>query len=157
MLIHLIGELNPYGADPDYALYDEPRAASGWRLRELIFGIPRRRYLDPETFRRQNLCVGEWSRIAARQAMQTVMDGVSPGDLVIGLGRRVTSSHVWTDPPRPFDRRPLPSRRAIFLSLPHPSGLCREWNDPYAITRARRILAELAPHVEWGLLDGGPR
>lgn len=41
-----------------------------------------------------------------------------------------------------------------FVLLPHPSGLCREWNDPSAVTRARRVLEFVAPDVPWGDAEG---
>lgn len=35
-------------------------------------------------------------------------------------------------------------------ALPHPSGLCRAWNDPAAAGRARDLLRGCAPEIPWG-------
>lgn len=82
--------------------------------------------------------------------MERIVDGVSPGDLIIALGRRVAETHHKRL--RPFEHGDLLARRARMLALPHPSGLCREWNDPAAIHRAREILRSLAASVPWGEL-----
>ena len=42
----------------------------------------------------------------------------------------------------------------FLVSLPHPSGLCRAWNEPSAVARARDILRRACPDVPWGELDG---
>jgi hypothetical protein len=49
----LVGEVNPYGGDPYYALYPAPDGCSGHRLCYLILGMRREDYL--ESFERINL------------------------------------------------------------------------------------------------------
>jgi hypothetical protein len=39
----LLGEANPYGGDPRYALYPEPEGSSGWRLCHMVMGLGARR------------------------------------------------------------------------------------------------------------------
>jgi len=155
-VIHLVGELNPYGEDPRFALYDEPIGASGHRLREYILGIPRRVYLADSLFTRQNLCVGHWHRETARARMEILIDSLTSGDLVVTLGRRVAQARQsqYVPTPRPWEVQKVVSRGSLLLALPHPSGLCREWNDPAAARRARDILRSVAPHVRWGELNG---
>ena len=147
-LVHLVGELNPYGADPSYALYPEPRGASGHRLREFVLGVSTSVYMSDRVFTRRNLCVAHWSRVVARAAAERLVDELIVGDVIVALGRRVTMS--FTQQPRPFERLPIISRGATIVSLPHPSGMCREWNDPRAALRARDLLRSVAPSVPWG-------
>jgi hypothetical protein len=45
--ILLVGETNPYGGDPRYALYNEPSNSAGGRLQRLIFGIGGRQWYLP--------------------------------------------------------------------------------------------------------------
>lgn len=60
----LVGEANPYGGDPAYALYPYPRGCSGHRLCEKVMGLTDREYLD--CFERVNLCPTKWSMRQAR-------------------------------------------------------------------------------------------
>ena len=53
----LVGEVNPYGADPRMALYHLPRGASGDRLREIL-GLDDATYI--RRLSRVNLCTGRW-------------------------------------------------------------------------------------------------
>jgi hypothetical protein len=153
----LVGELNPHGADPRLVLYHLPRHSSGNRLR-LILGLTDLEYhrlLD-----RVNLCDGRWSAGAARERLTALVDARAPGGVVVLLGARVRATarrlvrdtfgvdfkmdffsvvDAWSGPRH---------RRLVYL--PHPSGLNRLWNEPGSVTRARRLLAEVAPWVHWG-------
>ena len=66
--ILLVGESNPYGADPEFALFPLPERASGARLQEIL------RLSTGEYLRRHdrvNLCAeGKWSGPLARQSAQ---------------------------------------------------------------------------------------
>lgn len=145
VLVVLVGELNPYGTDGRYALYDEPTNASGYRLRRLVLGLPRRVYLGP-AIRRHNLCVGRWSMPAARDAAARLHEPYPEATFVL-LGRKVAAAfgfaHVAAFS-RAEDR---------YVLIPHPSGLCREWADPQAVPRVRALLAEAVPGIPWGWLD----
>jgi hypothetical protein len=162
----LVGELNPFGADPRHALYHLPRRSSGNRLRCLLglTDLEYHRLLD-----KANLCDGKWSAKAARERLASLVDARAPGGVVVLLGARVRSVA------RRFlrERFPRDAQRVdyetdffsslkvgsgpeyrIYVGLPHPSGLCRAWNEPGSVTRARRLLTMLAPWVAWGTCEG---
>src|SRR5271154_3443225 len=81
-----VGENNPYGAAPEFALYCYPPGCAGYRLRR-IFGLPQHQYL---ALHRTNLCVGDWSKARAQQrAAELLSPGVS-WDVIVLLGRKVT-------------------------------------------------------------------
>ena len=122
----LVGELNPYGEEPEYALYPSPEGSAGYRLCCMIFGMRRLDYL--RTFERVNLCVGEWSMRAARARATQLAD--DDDNMLVLLGARVASA--FDLPYRPFE-----TFGEDMLVLPHPSGLCRVWNEPDAVLRAR--------------------
>lgn len=132
----LVGEANPYGADPAFALYPLPERASGWRLATLVMGVEPREYL--RRFDRVNLCPQRWSKPLAEFSAQRIMAG--DARVVVMLGAKVT---------RAFRLEYLPFTMTCdsdFLSgkkyvcLPHPSGLCRAWNAPGAFEAARGVL-----------------
>ena len=60
----LLGEYNPYGPSPEFALYCYPPGCSGYRLRRIL-GLPQHQYLD---LHRKNLCDGAWSMKSAQGA-----------------------------------------------------------------------------------------
>lgn len=139
MRIILVGEVNPYGMDPNFALYHLPRHASGNRLREHL-GLSD---VDYEGLLKANLCDGKWSMKAAR-----VMAGkiyTATDDVAVMLGSKVRSAFEnFCFVPKFFERH------LRLVSLPHPSGLNRLWNEPGARGRARAIMHEVAPEVPWG-------
>jgi hypothetical protein len=124
----LVGELNPYGADPDFALYPSPPGCAGDRLCRLVMELGKEEYL--ERFDRVNLCEGKWMmRIARIEAYKITKSEVSK---VVLLGRKVATA---------FDCELQPFRHdSRFVALPHPSGLCRAWNESGAFRRAREAL-----------------
>lgn len=143
----LVGELNPYGIDPKYALFDLPQRASGHRLRTLVLGVERRTYMS---FKRHNLCTGSYSKREAEQEAGRlyleVYDSRKVSDAVfVLLGRKVATA-FGCGSMNPF------TREGRWVLLPHPSGLCREWNVPGAYARAQDVLREAAPDVPWGEL-----
>lgn len=143
----LVGELNPYGADPRLALFDEPAHSAGGRMRRLICG------LHPSTYRalsRYNLCVGTWdSSRALAKALH--LQRSCRGRLLILLGRKVSAS-FGLHRVAPFTLvRPDDDTR--MLLLPHPSGRCRVWSDPQALLLARGALQRACPEVQWGEAD----
>lgn len=139
--VWLIGENNPYGPDPRYALYCEPPESAGGRLCYRILGMTERDYL--RSFERRNLLAQDrWSIPAARTAAAELALALQPSDRVVLLGRKVFDA--W----RPRSLKPwapFEIRDDYFLLLPHPSGLSRAWNDPSAIGRARDAVLRLAP------------
>lgn len=149
MRVWLIGENNPYGNDPRYALYPEPEHSAGGRLCRLIMGMDVRTYL--RTFERRNLLQApRWSAPLARAAAARFLeeDLAQPAKVIL-FGRKVFDAfdgagafvrdgwQAW----EPF------TTRFEFLILPHPSGLSRAWNEPGAFLRARQAVAEFAPEL----------
>lgn len=152
----LVGELNPYQDRRAFDLYDEPERSAGGRLRRLVLGVHRETYF--RRFARHNLCVGKWSAPAAR-ARATELSREYPTQVFVLLGRKVQEAfgvsgaeryscvsgwNVMTLPLASDATEP----RAVLL--PHPSGRCREWNDPSAFERARRVLLEACPGLPLG-------
>lgn len=125
-----VGELNPYGADPFFALYHLPRNASGNRLREIL-GLT-----DVEYYKlaKVNLCTGRWSMPAARRAAAELLIKYS---VIVCLGGKV---RLAFNAPPPFCSEA--GRFVKLISLPHPSGMNRMWDEPGARERARALLAE---------------
>lgn len=143
----IVGEHNPLSSDPEHALYDLPVGCSGHRLRTRILGLSRASYHDPGLVRRVNLYDSADASVARgeRRAERIVAAG-SLYSVVVLLGVKVRAAFGG----RPEFFRSEVRGRATLLSLPHPSGLCHEWNDECAATVARVTLRELAPHVPWG-------
>ncbi len=142
----LVGELNPFGGDPAFALYPAPDGCSGHRLCCLILGMQRRTYIY--AFDRCNLCVGKWSLPEARKAAQAIWDKPSAPRVVL-CGAKVAKA--WSVPFVPFEI----SEGGTVLVLPHPSGMCRLWHKPGAVQRARAAVASFLPELagELGMGD----
>ena len=152
----LVGEMNPYGTAPTFALWDEPADASGARLRQILG-------LRSDTYRalhRANLCAGRWELPVARGRASRLVacDPSRPWEVVVMLGRKVASafryrgaffSAQYPSAAPGLQGRPEPT----LVSLPHPSGLCRLWNEPSAAQAARSLLRKVAPDVHWGAAD----
>lgn len=140
----LVGEQNPYSLDPDAALLPVPRQSAGARLARIL-GLSRSEYL--RRFRRANLVDGTgWSERLAEEKARWVL-GRDQGAIVL-LGRRVARTFrraAAYEGVGPCPDEPFFTREGRFYLLPHPSGLCRAWNDPGAAERARRLLVEFLP------------
>ena len=155
-----MGEVNPLGSDPRHALYHLPRTSSGNRLR-CILGLTDLEY--HQLLDKVNLCEGQWS---ARQAPAHLAELVlSRRGVIVLLGARVrdAAQRMSRLASSSLDlQAAVPDREVEFFSrvtlgsgvvlacLPHPSGLCRLWNEPGAAARARALLREVAPQVPWG-------
>lgn len=141
----LIGEANPYGSDPYFALYPEPEGSAGHRLCHLVLGFEHAAaYL--RAFGRANLCRRDWNMKAARQSAVNMRE-VTNFQAVL-LGRKVAAAFRCEDVPPFTVHRPwgdnFPNRWMVVL--PHPSGLCREWNGPAAFLRARELVQSVYPY-----------
>jgi hypothetical protein len=141
----LVGEANPYGADPYYALYPLPERASGHRLCTLIMGLGHGEYL--RSFERVNLCPQRWSAPVARARATEIMNG--DHEKVVLLGKKVAEAFGFkdrapftVDSETKFASSSGEWRARIYVLLPHPSGLCRAWNAPGAFLRARTALQD---------------
>lgn len=148
----LLGEANPYGPNPEFALYCHPPNCSGHRLR-LILGLPEDDYLD---LHRKNLCNGDWSMKSAQTRASELLSPEAPWRIIVLLGRKVTRAFEKLA----LDNVPLDafSTRVCcpgitLVSLPHPSGRNAALWSPRERERARQILRGLAPEVPWGSTD----
>ncbi len=130
----LVGELNPYGPDETFALYPSPRGSAGQRLAEFVMGLDRADYL--RRFDRANLCTFKWSVPAARERAGELLQRDNP--VLVLLGAKVAGAFGQIFEPFTVRRTALASRTLVVL--PHPSGLCRVWNEPNAVARARAAL-----------------
>lgn len=135
----LVGESNPYGGDPAFALYPAPDGCSGHRLATLILGMSRKDYLD--SFERVNLCVGKWSIGAARERVCELRRGDSLRFVL--CGRKVSDAFGVTFAPH----NAFWCGGDHFAVIPHPSGLCRLWNEPRAFEKARSAVLIVAPEL----------
>lgn len=142
--VWLIGESNPYGSDPSFALYPLPERASGGRL-AAILGLSADEYL--RAFVRRNLIDGpKWSAPAARVSARQMIVAAGDGAALVLLGARVASAFGV-----PF----IPLATSIYLRpvnirllvIPHPSGLNRAWHNPTTAPRVRAAVLALLPQV----------
>lgn len=137
-----VGELNPYGADPYYALYPAPDGCSGERLCRFVLGLGRAEYLD--RFDRANLCEGKWAIGMARErAAEIWQEAVAlERPAVVILGRKVAEAfEELLDIHPPFSSA-ISADGIRIVWLPHPSGLCRVWSEDGAVEKARAVLAK---------------
>ena len=141
----------------------QPAGVAGCRLRSQILALSRLTYLS---IWRANLCSPTWNRAAAIERAAELVVGTGdahPWNLVIMLGRKVADAvdaalrretkrqggaPGWRDI-EPFESAPLGVGRTL-VSLPHPSGRCRDWNDPANYARARELLRTVAGAIPWG-------
>lgn len=133
-----VGEHNPYGEHPEYAMYPVPAASSGGRLAVLLG-------LNPETIEcswRANLCPRGWLAAEALRRMRLLLAG--PWGRYVLCGSRVRGALLKARDLAPATK----SQAAVaawtingkrFLAIPHPSGRSRRWDDPGVrdATRAR--------------------
>lgn len=134
----LVGELNPYGPDPRWALWPDPPGCAGGRLCHVVLAMEVLRYLD--TFDRVNLCTGRWSKADAQDAARRVMRGWGR---IVALGAKVAGA--FGVPFEPFTVKSLSvdQDECIVAVLPHPSGRSRIWNGVGSYQRARDTVASL--------------
>ncbi len=148
--IVLVGESNPYGSDPRYALYDEPRGAAGHRLRTLIFGVRRATYAR---FHRANLCDWEWILSVAKAKVKRLCADLPTATFVL-CGKKVQNAFNFRYEREPFstwEEAGDPEYDGLkFVLIPHPSGRNREWNREGSFERARVLLRAARPDVPWG-------
>jgi hypothetical protein len=138
--VTLVGEANPYGGDPYYALYPHPEGCSGWRLCCLVLGMRRVDYLA--AFDRVNLCPRDWDGRQARSAADAL---TLEGKRLVLCGAKVC--RAFSVPYVPFcAARGFPTQSGA-LVLPHPSGLCRKWNEAGSYQRAREAVEAFAPEL----------
>ncbi len=139
-----IGEANPYGAHPRYALGDEPATSAGGRLRRKILGVRSATYLACE---RLNLCPTVWNREQARVRAARLLDTRS-GEVLILLGRKVADAFGLSDVPAFGTRQLIGGPKCVVL--PHPSGRNAAMWSAEGIRRARTAIRAACPEFPLG-------
>jgi hypothetical protein len=140
---YLVGESNPYGADPSFALYPSPHGCAGWRLAHIILGMTDAQYLA--SFNRRNLLTrGRWSVPRAREAAQVLAaEARDAGAPLILLGANVADAFGCARSPGMAMGRVQDASGQVRVLIPHPSGRCRVWSYPGAIAQARSLVLAL--------------
>lgn len=116
----LIGETNPYGSAPEFALYPLPKGCSGWRLCRLVMGLEMRQYL--RAYDRANLLTGKWSLPAARySARQILLSSSAPAFILCGA--KVAAAFGLAFEPFSLLRRETPAMRAADPDAPSENPL----------------------------------
>lgn len=133
----LIGEMNPLSVHPRHALFPFPVNCTGWRLCHKILEMDTGAYV--RAFERRNLCVGKWSMEDARKRAFEIERESREVSLVL-LGRKVATAFGYGKVE--FFKTVVHNGR-VLLFLPHPSGLCRVWNEPGSYQRARDLVLSL--------------
>jgi hypothetical protein len=151
MNVLLVGEDNPFSADPEFALYSSPDGCSGHRLMKIL-GLPEDQYL---ALHRTNLCAsGAWSMVEARRRARLLSaDRSAPWRTIVLLGRKVADAFDYEQPFFTSGIEPHTTAWPVpitYVSLPHPSGRNQRLWTSGARDRAREILRELAPSAAWG-------
>lgn len=134
----LVGEVNPYNVDPQWALWPSPVNSSGWRLCKKILGMSKQSYI--RSFERVNLCLGFWSIKNAKEQARLLQKEFD-GPMVL-LGSKVCEAFGVAYQPFAVQTSFLGADREILI-LPHPSGKCFAWNDPSAAERARSLVQQM--------------
>jgi hypothetical protein len=135
----LIGEDNPYGSDPRFALYPRPTFSAGGRLCHRILRLTEKEYI--RDFERVNLCGGKWSMKEARKKAEELSNTRPPDAPFVLLGTKVAKAFGARFEPFTFAAQLLGEgvHRPLII-LPHPSGLNRLWNGIDSFEKAREIL-----------------
>ncbi len=146
--ITVVGMNNPQSTRPEHALWTQPDGCTGhrlWLLATSLTGISQEDWLAVAD--RRNLCVGEWSREAARAQADAWREELADRTVIMLGSEVLCTMRDWNDP---ADRllRPLEwhHSRDWFL-LPHPSGLNRWYNCQVSRMAAQiRLRDVLAAH-----------
>ena len=142
----LLGMNNPHSASPVHALYPTPIGATGHRIFEMLREAARRSNVKVtsigyiEAFDRINLLNAV--RGDPKEAKENVHNGLPllKNRKVVVLGRK-TAFAVGIK--RPFNTHFFDHIDFKYCLIPHPSGLCREYNDPAVVRRIGDLLFDL--------------
>ncbi len=144
----LVGMVNPISTRPEHALYPAPEGCTGHRIFQMLKSrvpeVTTRDYL--RVFRRVNLCVGEWSPMAARRrAADLIEEASGETTTMVLLGREVQRVFGLATGPDILPRygEELFAGSTVFRRLPHPSGRNLWYNDPVCWEAASLLLEEL--------------
>lgn len=139
VLIAMNNPQSPYNRD--HVLYPYPEGCAGHRLWRMLdeaahgpeygFAITKRQYL--ERFDRHNLLYArEWSAADARRAADDLLPALR-GRVAAILGTRTLKALCLVRPGGGNSWFTWARNRELnldYVLLPHPSGRCREYNDP---------------------------
>lgn len=144
----IVGMNNPLSVEPRAALLPYPRGSAGWNLWRMasdVCGVSRSEFR--RSFEFVNLCDDRiWNPIAARAKYET-LESAWAGRRVLLMGRAVLGV-LWLNTP-PYDLRWRSGRPYLWCSLPHPSGLCREYNNKtFRLAVGLRLEQEMKHAVE---------
>lgn len=139
----VVGQTNPYGADPHFALYTRPQNATGARLYYIVrqaLGEAKQPVMSEwewlKVAERINLCTGEFRDTEARAAAARVVRERRDRPVLL-LGKRVADAFAALLPePALYE-----GREGVYL-IPHPSGRNRAWNHPSAYQAAATCVAK---------------
>lgn len=137
----ILGMNNPHSEREDAALLPHPRGVAGhrlWRMTHEVCGVSRAEYCRL-TERRNLLNARDWDPVAARRGLQE-LEVVLQGRRVVVLGATARAV-MWLPATTPGRWQRGPNYEWCYL--PHPSGLCRDYNDPLM-----RLLAGLVVEEE---------
>lgn len=130
----IVGENNPYGDDPYFAMFPRPTNSAGGRLCYQVLQLQEAQYLSG--FHRRNLLQQpRWSVVDARAAAVKLSEEIGDSKVIL-LGAKVCAGFR-------LDFKPFTIVRNKVAILPHPSGLCRIWSEPGAYDRGRDLVREL--------------
>lgn len=136
----IVGMNNPLSDRPEAALLPYPVGCAGWRLWKMVnevCGVSRAEYCrltervnlvsarawDP--YRAREAAAGLWSRLEGRRAV------------ILGAATRTS---LWLPQVGPASW--TVTSGVTWCSLPHPSGLCREYNDQIVRIVAGMLIEE---------------
>lgn len=133
----LLGLDNPHGDHPGAALLPRPKSGAGGRLFAMA-GMPWSRY--NRVFQRLNIV-----DIDAHSSAWEREDYYRDRTVVV-CGKEAWRRLAWLGLPRSnfFTSSRMERLCSRFVLIPHPSGRCREYNDPTVVARTRRLLRGLS-------------
>lgn len=144
----IVGMNNPLSVEPRAALLPYPRGSAGWNLWRMAYdvsGVSRSEFR--RSFEFVNLCDDRlWDPIAARAKYET-LESAWAGRRVLLMGRAVLAV-LWLATPL-YDLRWRGGLGYQWCNLPHPSGLCREYNNKtFRLAVGLRLEQEMKHAVE---------
>jgi hypothetical protein len=149
----LLAMNNPIAGDQRYALYPYPRGCAGERLFRMLAAeayvaaelVTPRQYV--RAFDRRNVLQQRtWSAAEASAAGAALLPGLAGRRVVVlgvqtlaalGWARGEWGVWLWSSPGLLDDHL-----GTDYCCLPHPSGRCREYNDPTMVALAGCVLLE---------------
>lgn len=139
----IVGMDNPQSARPEHALWTQPPGCSGhrlWRMATARTGISEEEWLAMTD--RRNLCVGGWDLQRAKAQAEEWRPELEQRT-VVQLGVSVYGA-MRHHSHRGMLRMPLEWQiDRDWVYIPHPSGLCRSYNDDTIVAAVEIVLADL--------------